>query len=125
MDAELQAANRLVPAARQDAGWHLLGMLGAALRRGPAGEGEGESVSEAYEEVARLEMIDRNTGAFLRSAYVLSVRHSVLRDLFASAALCGMLSSMEITDIRDESMGLWAYELADAMLAAREGKVKA
>jgi hypothetical protein len=45
VDAELQASSGLVPAAWKDAGWHLLGMLVAALRRGAAGEGEGEGVT--------------------------------------------------------------------------------
>jgi hypothetical protein len=45
-----------------------------------------------------------------------------LRDYFAAAALQGMLANPNIYDICDEAAVLESFEIADAMLKARESK---
>ena len=45
-----------------------------------------------------------------------------LRDYFAAAALKGMLANPNIYDICDEAAVLESFEIADAMLKAREAK---
>jgi hypothetical protein len=43
-----------------------------------------------------------------------------LRDYFAGQALTGLCSSKSWDDGEEKVVALWAYDLADAMLAARE-----
>jgi hypothetical protein len=46
-----------------------------------------------------------------------------LRDYFAAKALEGSLASLEPNESWDEKRAAkWCYEMADAMLSAREGK---
>lgn len=44
-----------------------------------------------------------------------------LRDEFAMAALTGMCAADENYDVPAETLAIWAYEQADAMMQAREG----
>ena len=50
---------------------------------------------------------------------VVAVTDITLRDLFAAAALAGMLGNPD-ADGTPEAFSKWAYVYADAMLAARE-----
>ena len=43
-----------------------------------------------------------------------------LRDYFAAKAMQGLAANPEAWDMTDEKVAVWAYNAADAMLAARE-----
>lgn len=61
-----------------------------------------------------------NDGPAFPVTYPSAGRGMTLRDYFAAKALQGMLTAGE--DVPNEKLAKWAYDVADAMLAAREAK---
>ena len=59
----------------------------------------------------------QNRNAFLTN------RQEALRDHFAGMAMQGLLSSTTGTYKRNDSIPVWAYQMADAMLVEREKNV--
>jgi hypothetical protein len=125
VDAELQACGGPVPAAWQTEDRNLLGMLVQALRvRTAAERDQGEGMSDIFEKICRIQAIEQCSGSFQ-----VSIGHKFLRDFFAAAALCGMMARVMNKDGDAyipfvEERARVAYENADAMLKAREAKVK-
>ena len=74
-----------------------------------------------YEKIVELLMHENNT---LKAALLESERRldngMTMRDHFAVLAMQGYVRDQEQTQVSNEAIAQWAYELADAMLKARE-----
>ena len=81
----------------------------------------GEGADEFIEKLLGVTLTEEQRRAVL-DHWATEFERRELRDRFAAAALTGEISIHGLEGNETEDTAIWAYEMADAMLAARDAK---